>query len=239
MAGENDQIVPVDPETVNNWDHPDWWVLLSLDGFTSNVNLLNAHEIFAEFKTMVIKEEGDTSHVCQAYDKQVAKYDKTHMHAALNMLNPVLSQSMDQWYLIDIATNAHNFIKKESWIESFKKVNIHPHTRSTFDVWIRKLDDCGFISAKNFFENRTTIYDAMPAFWNNLMLTRANQSWELFAMLIILHPRIKMFGGRKNLLSLAIFVRLEDVFKMNTCYLTSKLYPSVIVSLEEEESSNS
>ena len=53
-------------------DHPDWWVLLSLDGLTSHVNVLNSQEIFAELKIMVIKEEGDTSHVCQAYDKQVA-----------------------------------------------------------------------------------------------------------------------------------------------------------------------
>ena len=74
------------------WDHTDWWVLLSLDGFTSHVNALNAHEIFAEFKIMVIKEEGDTSHVCQAYDKQVAKDDKMHMRADLNMLNTVLNQ---------------------------------------------------------------------------------------------------------------------------------------------------
>ena len=34
--------------------------------------------------------------MCQAYDQQVAKDDKTHMRAALNILNPVLGQSMDQ-----------------------------------------------------------------------------------------------------------------------------------------------
>ena len=42
------------------WDNPDCCVLLSLDGFTSHVNVLNAHEIFAEFKILAIKEEGDT-----------------------------------------------------------------------------------------------------------------------------------------------------------------------------------
>ena len=83
---------------------------------------------------MVIKEEVDTSHVCQAYDQQVAKDDKTYMRAALNVLNPVLSQSMYQWYLIYISVKAHNCIKKESWIDSLKKVNMHPHTCSTFDV---------------------------------------------------------------------------------------------------------
>ena len=132
------------------------------------------------------------------------------MRVALNMLNHVLGQSMDQWYLIDININAPNFIKKESWIYSFKKFNIHPHTRSTFDVWIRKLEDRGFLSAKKFFENRTTIYDAMPDLWR-----------------------------KKNILSLSRFVRIEDVFKLCACYLTAKLDPYVIVSMEEEESSNS
>ena len=45
---------------------------------------------------------------------------------------------------------------------------MHPHTRSTFDVWIRKLDNCGFLSAEKFFEKRTTIYDAIPVCWNKL-----------------------------------------------------------------------
>ena len=55
-------------------------------------HVLNAHEIFLELKIMVIKEEGDTSHVYQAYAQQVAKYDKTHLRAALNMINPVLGK---------------------------------------------------------------------------------------------------------------------------------------------------
>ena len=137
-------------------DHPDWWVLLSLDGFTSHVKVLNAHEIFSELIIMVIKEEGNTSHVCQAYDKQVSKDDKTHMRAALNMINPVLVQSMDQCYLIAISINAQNCIKKNSRIDSFKKANMHPHTRSTFDVRIRKLDYRGFLSSEKFFEDRST-----------------------------------------------------------------------------------
>ena len=79
------------------WDHPDWWVLLSLDGFTSHVNVHNAQDIFSELKIMVIKEKGNTSHVYQAYDQQVENHDKTHMRAAINMLNTVLGQSIYQW----------------------------------------------------------------------------------------------------------------------------------------------
>ena len=96
MVGDHSEIVQVDPKTGNNLGSSRLGVLLSLDGFTSHVNVLNAHEIFAEFKIMVIKEEGDTSHVCQAYDQQVAKDDKTNMHADFNMLKPVIGKSMYQ-----------------------------------------------------------------------------------------------------------------------------------------------
>ena len=56
-------------------DHPEWWVLLSLDGFGSHLNM-KALEVFAEYKILVVKEEGDSSQVCQAYDQQVARQDK-------------------------------------------------------------------------------------------------------------------------------------------------------------------
>ena len=79
------------------WDHPDWQVLLSLDGFTSHVNVLNAHEIFKVFKIMAIKQEGDTSHVFQAYGQQVERYDKMHVRTAHNILNPIIGQIMDKW----------------------------------------------------------------------------------------------------------------------------------------------
>ena len=44
---------------------------------------------------------------------------------------------------------------------------------------------------------------------------------------------------KQNILSLARFVRLEDIFKLRGCYLTAKIYPSDIVRLEEEDSSSS
>ena len=177
--------------------------------------------------------------MCQAYDEQVAKDYKTHMRAALNMLNPVLGQSMDQWYFIVIATNAHNCIKKESWIAYFKKVNIHPHTRSNFDAWIRKLDYRGFLSAKKFFEKRTTLYDAMPVCWKKLDVDQRQAVMEIIRDVYNYTPSNQNILRKQNILSLARFVRLEDIFKLHACYLTSKVDPSVIVRLVEEESSNS
>ena len=106
--------------------------------------------------------------MCQAYDQQVEKDYKMHMRAALNMLNPVIGRIMDQWYLISISINNQNCIKKDSCIDSLKKFNMHPHARSTLDVWIRKIDDCGFPSAKKLSVKSNNLYVAMPECWKKL-----------------------------------------------------------------------
>lgn len=54
-------------------DHPEWWVVLSMDGFGSHVNVNRAQQTFHDHRILVIKEEGDSSHVNQAYDQFVAK----------------------------------------------------------------------------------------------------------------------------------------------------------------------
>jgi hypothetical protein len=53
-------------------DHPNWWVVLSYDGYGSHLQN-NALELFVADKILVMKEEGDTSQVSQAYNQMVAK----------------------------------------------------------------------------------------------------------------------------------------------------------------------
>ena len=57
-------------------DHPDWWLLLMLDGFKLHVSVDKAHQIFYDHKIRVAKEEAGTPHVNQAYDQQQANHDK-------------------------------------------------------------------------------------------------------------------------------------------------------------------
>ena len=56
-------------------NHPDWWIVLSLDGFGHHLVGKSLKEFFIR-KILVIKEEGDTSQVSQAYDQLVTKSDK-------------------------------------------------------------------------------------------------------------------------------------------------------------------
>jgi hypothetical protein len=74
-------------------DHPDWWVVMSLDGFSSHVNVDSAHKVFHDRKIFVVKEEGDTSHVNQAYDQSVAKADKASMRTILISCATLLASS--------------------------------------------------------------------------------------------------------------------------------------------------
>jgi len=59
-------------------DHPDWWMTLTCDGFSSHA-VDKANEIFSKHKIKIVKEEGDTSQVNQSHDQKVAKKDKSLM----------------------------------------------------------------------------------------------------------------------------------------------------------------
>ena len=48
-------------------NHPDWWIVLSLDGFGSHL-VVKSLEEFAKRKILAIKEEGNTPQVSQAYN---------------------------------------------------------------------------------------------------------------------------------------------------------------------------
>ena len=55
-----------------------------------------------DHKILIVKEEGDTSQVCQAYDKDAAKGDKRHHR---NLLNGIRLQIpiVDCWHLVFVA----------------------------------------------------------------------------------------------------------------------------------------
>ena len=53
--------------------NPQWFMLEIIDGFGAHLGSLYALEICYNNKILCLKEEGDSSHVNQAYDKFVAK----------------------------------------------------------------------------------------------------------------------------------------------------------------------
>ena len=52
-------------------NYPDLWMAIALDGFGSHLEG-DALKVFVDHKILIVKEEVDTSQVCQAYDNEVA-----------------------------------------------------------------------------------------------------------------------------------------------------------------------
>ena len=232
------QIVPNLCESIRDMDvirdHPQWWVLLTLDGFGSHVNVDEALKIFADSKILIAKEEGDTSHVNQAYDQLVAKADKQYVRHSLNMIKATLGRAIDQWILISIAINAQNSIPKEVWIESFKKVNMHPKTRVPFQEWIKVLDNKGILSSEKYFEKRDSLYDAMPACWKKLSIFDRRVIIGILDDIYNSKQAGKPLFTSTDILKLTKYVKLNEVFKLRACYKTAKVDESVITRVTEE-----
>lgn len=90
-------------------DRPDWWVLKIIDGFGPHTSSEKAMEIYAAHKVLLLKEDGDTSHVCQMYDQRVARDDKKSMRQSLGYLrqsNKLVKGTIDGWQLVHVALAA-------------------------------------------------------------------------------------------------------------------------------------
>ena len=147
-------------------DHPDWWVVITLDGFGSHLNVHSAQVTYAEYKIFVVKEEGDTSHINQAYDQSVAKCNKKELRKAMHQIGRQLK--IDQWILISIAMVTQLNVAAEEWISSHKKVNMHPKHRIPFAAWMKELEDRGVLKQGENYKPRVGLWDAMPACWIHL-----------------------------------------------------------------------
>ena len=66
--------------------NPQWWVLEVFDGFGPHTSSLSSMQMRFDNKIMSLKEEDDSSHVNQAYDKFVAVSDKAAKAESLGML---------------------------------------------------------------------------------------------------------------------------------------------------------
>ena len=85
----------------------DWLLLLSGDGFHAHKFTLAAQALFHEMKTLHLIEESDSSHVNQAFDREVAKSGKATARETLPLVirHKVFgpSEHLDQWQLLVIA----------------------------------------------------------------------------------------------------------------------------------------
>lgn len=152
-------------------DHPDYWVVEILDGFSAHFSSPKDLQIYADAKIMQLKEEGDTSHVNQLYDQDPAKKDKVAMRSGLDMLRQAVSglMAVDQWQLVHVGLMAvrEGVENPDMWINAAKKVNLHPKFRQPFSAWLEKI--AHFLEGGKTFKLEpysTDIYPLLPPLWH-------------------------------------------------------------------------
>ena len=125
--------------------NPQWWVVELLDGFGSHVQCYEANMERYNNKILSLKEEGDSSHINQAYDRLTAKLDKAVHREALHWMqkdNVVNAHTIDQWQLVScgLAAVRHTRDNPSIWENSFIATNTKPSKMIPFVDWIKKIE---------------------------------------------------------------------------------------------------
>ena len=153
-------------------DHPLWWVAEILDGFGAHFMNPQALAIYWRYRIIQVKEEGDTSQVCQLYDRDPAKKDKVVLRDGNAMLREAASVTrgvVDQWGLVAVGLMAvrEGIKHPEMWVEAAQKVNLHPPTRRSFSGWLSEIGH--FLEGGKSFKMEaysSDIYPLLPTFWH-------------------------------------------------------------------------
>jgi hypothetical protein len=112
---------------------------------------------------LVIKEESDSSQVCQAYDQIVAKQGKKVTRGLLEGFRFSRHGVVSQFELILIVNTALNQKDSElAWRTSHIRVNACPSKMQPFTKWLKK-HEAAVTAADRIFISRDSLFDAMPA----------------------------------------------------------------------------
>ncbi len=202
-------------------DHPDWWCVVSLDGFTSHLNVVEALNAFAGHKILGINEEGDTSAMNQPYDQAMAKSNKRAIREYVDVIRFTLI-IVTQWDLIAICVKALAKVKPESWISSFKKVNLHPDFRVGTLDWTRHIDEKINTGDHFFTANNNSLFEAMPAFWKKLTVEAHHECIQLIDSF---HEQALPGDSpwtKENAKQLIKFTSLDHIIHLCACHLVAK-----------------
>jgi hypothetical protein len=158
--------------------NPQWCILELFDGHGPLTMSLPAMQLCYDSKILLLKEEGDSSHVNQAYGKFVAPANKNAKNESLAMLRGctlVNKGVVDQWGLIHVGLFAIQALKARAWTNSFKACNMDPLTSICFPQWCKKIEH--FIQASQSFktEGPLNTYALLPSFWHGMTLEEAEE----------------------------------------------------------------
>ena len=205
--------------------NPQWWVVEILDGFGAHLNNYEALKMRADAKIISIKEEGDSSSINQAYDKQVARSDKQQQRKNLGYLRQLKGQNrfVDQWSLVHVGMAAVRYTKEhpELWVNSFIAVNLHPRHMLSFEDWCKKI--APFMHASDSFnlvvQDNVDEYQLLPLMWQSMsseekrtavsVFEKHGKSWTVDCI-VELKEALNLQLSDMSALQVAIWLAVDD-----------------------------
>ncbi|KAL7528028.1 LOW QUALITY PROTEIN: hypothetical protein ACHAXR_004391, partial [Thalassiosira sp. AJA248-18] len=167
-------------------ENPQWWCLEIFDGFGPHLNNYEALKMREDAKILSIKEEGDSSQVNQAYDKEAARSDKRQQRQSLSYIRILKGSNnfVDQWSLVHTGVAAIRYTKENGiiWINSFIAVNLHPKFRLSFEDWCKKIGP--HMQASDSFklvtQDNVDEYTLLPAIWQAMVPEEKKKAVEIY-----------------------------------------------------------
>ena len=78
-------------------------------------------------------------------------------------------EKISQWHRIGILCVGIKYSKVETWVSSFKTINIHPHHRVSFEKWVEGISAHLRTGKKNYYWTyEDSYYDACPSVWKRM-----------------------------------------------------------------------
>lgn len=145
---------------------------LSGDGFRSHKMTLKAQQLLHRARIKFIIGEGDTSQVCQPFDREAARSGKGCMRDAVDITTShrVWGTHMDQWDLVHVAIYGYLYLMRRPKIirSPFKSTNMLMSERVDFTLWLEKIKDFIVSGAKYIGEGEVTPRSLLPGWYANI-----------------------------------------------------------------------
>ena len=94
------------------------------------------------------------------------------------------------------------------------------------------------MSAKILFEKKTTLGNIMPVCFKRLTVEERNKAMRIIRDTCRVAPPNENVWTKENVLCLAKFVNLDDVFKFRGCFMNANIDTSIIIRAEEDSSNS-
>lgn len=175
----------------------------------------------------MLKEEGDSSHVNQAYDKFVAKSDKAHKRHGLSMLRGMQfsgvngSKIADQWSLLQVGLFVIRGTAPETWMASFEAVNMDPRTRVSFSDWCKRISQALQTGGQFKVEETPDEYSLLSPIWHGM-----NPEEKKKTVSIIDECDGNFTVECCNRLNREVSIRYKDLQNIRVCYDKAKENPT-------------